>query len=130
MLPGSQELAVVAGAMVGSCLGFLWWNCHPAHVFMGDTGSLPLGALIGYIAVVIRQELVLVIIGGVLVAEVMSVVLQVGYFKLSGGSRLFKCTPIHHHFHLCGWKEPQVVVRLWLITALLTALGLATLKLR
>lgn len=126
----ADELAVIAGAMLGSCLGFLWWNCHPAHVFMGDTGSLPLGALIGYIAVVIRQELLLFVVGGVLVAEVMSVVLQVGYFKATRGSRLFRMSPIHHHFHLAGWTEQQVVVRFWLIGALLAAIGLATLKLR
>jgi len=126
----SGELAIVAGAMMGACLGFLWFNCHPAQVFMGDTGSLPLGALIGYIAVVIRQEILLVLIGGVLVAEAASVVLQVGCFKLSRGSRLFKCAPIHHHFHLSGWSEQQVVVRFWLITALLAAVALATIKLR
>ncbi len=129
-IPGSAELAVVAGAMVGACLGFLWWNCHPAHVFMGDTGSLPLGGLIGFIAIVIRQEFLLLIIGGVLVMETLSVMLQVGYFKATKGSRLFKCTPIHHHFHMSGWTEQQVVVRFWLITVLLAAIGLATLKLR
>ncbi len=129
-IPGSEELAVVAGAMVGACLGFLWWNCHPAHVFMGDTGSLPLGGLLGYMAVVLRQEFLLVVIGGILVFEAVSVIMQVTYFKATGGSRIFKCTPIHHHFHLSGWTEQQVVVRFWLITALLAALGLATLKLR
>lgn len=126
----SAELAVVAGSIVGACLGFLWFNCHPAQVFMGDTGSLPLGGLVGYIAVVTRQEVLLVIIGGILVIEAGSVVLQVGYFKLTGGGRLFKCTPIHHHFHMSGWSEQQVVVRFWLITALLAAIALATLKLR
>ena len=129
-VPNSGELAIVAGAMSGACLGFLWFNCHPAQVFMGDTGSLPLGALIGYIAVVIRQEILLVLIGGVLVAEVMSVILQVGYFKASKGSRLFRCAPIHHHFHLSGWSEQQVVVRLWLVTALFAVVALATIKLR
>ena len=129
-VPTADELAVVCGAMAGACIGFLWFNCHPAQVFMGDTGSLPLGALIGYVAVVIRQELLLVLIGGVLVIEVLSVILQVGYFKLSGGSRIFRCAPIHHHFHLGGWTEQQVVVRFWLITALLATIGLATLKLR
>ncbi len=129
-VPNAAELAIVAGAMMGACLGFLWFNCHPAQVFMGDTGSLPLGALIGFIAVVIRQEILLFLIGGILVAEVMSVVLQVGYFKASRGSRLFKCAPIHHHFHLSGWSEQQVVVRFWLITALLAAVALATIKLR
>jgi phospho-N-acetylmuramoyl-pentapeptide-transferase len=129
-IPESGELAVVAGAMCGACLGFLWFNCHPAQVFMGDTGSLPLGGLVGYIAVVTRQEVLLFIVGGVLVMEVLSVVLQVSYFKISGGSRLFRCTPIHHHFHLGGWGEQQVVVRFWLITALLAAVALATVKLR
>jgi len=129
-IPGSVELAVVAGAIGGACLGFLWWNCHPAAVFMGDTGSLPLGGLLGYIAVVIRQEVLLFVIGGVLVFELLSVVLQVSYFKATGGSRIFRCAPIHHHFHLSGWTEQQVVVRFWLISALLAAVGLATLKLR
>ncbi len=129
-VPYSGELSIVAGAMVGACLGFLWYNCHPAQVFMGDTGSLPLGALIGYIAVVIRQEILLLLIGGVLIAEVLSVILQVGYFKATGGSRIFRCAPIHHHFHLGGWSEQQVVVRFWLVTALLAALALATIKLR
>lgn len=129
-VPSAAELAIVAGAMTGACIGFLWYNCHPAQVFMGDTGSLPLGAMLGYIAVVIRQEILLVLIGGILVLEVLSVALQIGYFKLSGGSRLFRCAPIHHHFHLSGWSEQQVVVRFWLITALLAAVALATIKLR
>jgi len=129
-IPFSDELAIVAGAMVGSCLGFLWFNCSPAQVFMGDSGSLPLGGLLGYIAVVIRQEFLLMVIGGVFLMEVLSVVLQVGYFKASGGKRIFKCAPIHHHFHLSGWTEQQVVVRFWLISALLTAIALATIKLR
>ena len=129
-IPFSHELAIVAGAMVGACLAFLWFNCSPAQVFMGDSGSLPLGGLIGYIAVVIRQELLLVIIAGVFVAEAVSVVMQVGYFKLSGGKRIFRCAPIHHHFHLMGWTEQQVVVRFWLLTALCAAIALATIKLR
>ena len=129
-IPMSEELAIVAGAMVGACLGFLWFNCNPAQVFMGDTGSLPLGGLIGYIAVVIRQEFLLVIIGGIFVMEAVSVVMQVGYFKLSKGKRIFKCAPIHHHFHLSGWTEQQVVVRFWLITAILVTIALATIKLR
>jgi len=129
-IPLSAELAVIAGAMVGACLGFLWFNCHPAQVFMGDTGSLPLGGLIGYIAVVIRQEFLLLIIGGIFVLEALSVIIQVGYFKLSGGKRIFRCAPIHHHFHLGGWTEQQVVVRFWLITAVLAAVALATIKLR
>lgn len=129
-VPSATELSIVAGAMVGACLGFLWFNCHPAQVFMGDTGSLPLGALIGYIAVVIRQEVLLILVGGVLVFETLSVMLQVGYFKASRGSRLFRCAPVHHHFHLSGWSEQQVVVRFWLVTALLAAVALATIKLR
>jgi phospho-N-acetylmuramoyl-pentapeptide-transferase len=97
---------------------------------MGDTGSLPLGGLIGYIAVVIRQEFLLLLIGGVFVVEALSVMLQVGYFKMSGGRRIFRCAPLHHHFHLAGWTEQQVVVRFWLITAICAALALATIKLR
>lgn len=129
-IPFSDELAVVAGAMVGSCLGFLWFNCSPAQVFMGDSGSLPLGGLIGYLAVVIRQEFLLLIIGAVFVLEAVSVMMQVGYFKMSGGKRIFRCAPIHHHFHLAGWTEQQVVVRFWLITAMCAAVALATIKLR
>jgi len=129
-IPLSDELASVAGAMVGACLGFLWFNCSPAQVFMGDTGSLPLGGLLGYIAVVIRQEMLLFVIGGVFVMEAMSVILQVGYFKLTKGRRIFKCAPIHHHFHLSGWTEQQVVVRFWLITILLAAIAIATVKVR
>ncbi len=128
-IPVSDELAIVAGAMFGACVGFLWFNCHPAQVFMGDTGSLPLGGLLGYIAVVTRQEFLLLIIGGVLVMNVVSVVLQVGSFKLTG-KRIFRCAPIHHHFNLGGWTETQVVTRFWLITVVLAALALATLKLR
>lgn len=129
-IPYSSELAVLAGAMAGACLGFLWFNCAPAQVFMGDTGSLALGGLLGYIAVVIRQEFLLLLIGGVFVMEMMSVVLQVGYFKITKGSRIFRMAPIHHHFHLLGWTEQQVVVRFWLLTALFTAVALATLKIR
>ncbi|MEE9212819.1 MAG: phospho-N-acetylmuramoyl-pentapeptide-transferase [Phycisphaeraceae bacterium] len=129
-IPLSDELGVVAGAMVGACLGFLWFNCSPAQVFMGDTGSLPLGGLIGYVAVVTRQEFLLVIIGGVFVLEAASVLLQIGCFKFTGGKRIFKCAPIHHHFHLTGWTEQQVVVRFWLLSAILAAVALATIKLR
>ena len=129
-IPFGDELAVVAGAMTGSCLGFLWFNCSPAQVFMGDSGSLPLGGLIGYIAVVIRQEFLLVVIGGVFVMEVLSVIIQVSCFKLTGGKRVFKCAPIHHHFHLCGWTEQQVVLRFWVISAMCVAVALATIKVR
>ncbi|QQE10149.1 phospho-N-acetylmuramoyl-pentapeptide-transferase [Planctomycetota bacterium] len=130
-IPKADELAVLAGAMAGACLGFMWFNCHPAQVFMGDTGSLTLGGLIAFIAVVIRQEFLLLIIGGIFVLEAASVIIQVGTFKLTKGKRrVFKCAPIHHHFHLLGWTEQQVVVRFWLLTALFVACALATIKLR
>ena len=111
-------------------MGFLWYNCHPGRVFMGDTGSLPLGGLIGYIAIVIRQELMLFLIGGVFVIEAISVILQVGYYKWSGGKRLFRIAPIHHHFHVGGWSEPQTVTRFWLAGAIFAVFALATVKLR
>lgn len=129
-IPLSDELAIMSGAIVGSCLGFLWYNCSPAQVFMGDTGSLSLGGLIGYIAVVVRQEFLLLIIGGVFVMEAISVIMQVSYFKFTKGKRIFRCAPIHHHFHLKGWTEQQVVVRFWLISAVLAAVAMATIKLR
>ena len=129
-IPLSDELAIVAGAMLGACIGFLWFNCHPAQVFMGDTGSLALGGLIGYIAVVIRQEFLLLIIGGIFVAEALSVMIQVFYFKSTGGKRIFRCAPLHHHFHLGGWTENKVVIRFWIISIILAALALATIKLR
>ncbi len=129
-ITGAGELAVFCATLVGACIGFLWFNTHPAQVFMGDVGSLPLGGAIGYAAVVTRHELLLFIVGGVFVMEAASVIIQVGYFKLSGGHRIFRCTPIHHHFHLKGWSEPQVVVRFWLLSIAFAALALATLKLR
>jgi phospho-N-acetylmuramoyl-pentapeptide-transferase len=129
-LPRTAELAVVCGAIAGACLGFLWFNCNPAQVFMGDTGSLALGGLIGYVAIVIRQEPMLLLIGGIFVMEAVSVMMQVGYFRATGGKRIFLCSPIHHHFHLKGWSEQQVVVRFWLISALCAAFGLATVKIR
>jgi phospho-N-acetylmuramoyl-pentapeptide-transferase len=134
-IPGSAEMAVIAGSMVGACLGFLWFNCSPAAVFMGDTGSLALGGLLGYIAVVIRQELLLVLCGGIFVAEAGSVILQVGWFKYTRkrfgeGRRIFLMAPLHHHFQRKGWAETQVVVRFWLIGAMLAMLALATIKLR
>jgi len=133
---GSAEMTVLCAAILGACLGFLWYNAHPAQVFMGDTGSLPLGGLLGYVAVVIRQEPLLLIAGGVFVMEAGSVLLQVGYFKLTRpgrgmpGKRLFRCAPVHHHFHLGGWAETKVVVRFWLLGLVFAALALATLKLR
>ncbi len=129
-VPRSGELVVVCGAILGSTLGFLWYNCHPAKVFMGDTGSLPLGGLIGFVAVVTRQELMLLIAGGVFVVEALSVIAQVGYFKWTGGHRIFRCAPLHHHFHLGGWTESQTVVRFWLVAAMFAGLALATIKLR
>ncbi|HXH55341.1 MAG TPA: phospho-N-acetylmuramoyl-pentapeptide-transferase [Gammaproteobacteria bacterium] len=128
-IPGIEEITVFCGALVGAGLGFLWFNAYPAQVFMGDVGSLGLGAALGIIAVLVRQELVLFIMGGVFVAETVSVILQVGSFKLTG-RRLFKMAPIHHHFELKGWPEPRVIVRFWIITVVLVLFGLATLKLR
>jgi phospho-N-acetylmuramoyl-pentapeptide-transferase len=129
-VPGTGELAVVCGAIAGACLGFLWYNCNPAQVFMGDTGSLALGGVMGYVAIVIRQEPMLLLVGGIFVLEAASVIMQVSYFRMTGGKRIFLCSPIHHHFHLKGWSEQQVVVRFWLISALCAAVGLATVKLR
>ncbi len=129
-VPRSGELVILCGAILGASLGFLWYNCHPARVFMGDTGSLPLGGLIGFVAVVTRQELMLLIAGGVFVIEAISVISQVGYFKWTGGKRLYRCAPIHHHFHLGGWSEPQTVVRFWLMASMFAGIALATLKLR
>ncbi|MEM1184809.1 MAG: phospho-N-acetylmuramoyl-pentapeptide-transferase [Planctomycetota bacterium] len=126
----ADELAVPAGAMAGACLGFLWWNCSPAHVFMGDTGSLALGGLIAYIAVVTRQEIVVLVMSGVFLIEIASVVLQVAYFKATGGRRILRCAPIHHHYHLGGWTESQVVQRAWILSVLLGIVALATLKVR
>ena len=129
-IPQASELCVFYSAIMGAALGFLWFNCHPAQVFMGDVGSLPLGAAMGYGAIVSRNEILLLVIGGVFVMELGSVILQVGYFKYTGGKRLLRCAPIHHHFHLAGWSEPQVVVRFWLIAVAFAAIALATLKLR
>lgn len=127
---GAGELGIWCAAIFGACIGFLWFNCHPAQVFMGDVGSLPLGGAMGYAAVVTRHELLLLVVGGVFVLEALSVILQVGYYRFSGGKRIFQCAPIHHHFHLKGWSEPQVVVRFWLLGVAFAALALATLKLR
>ena len=129
-IAGAGELAVFCGAMVGAGLGFLWFNAYPAEVFMGDVGALALGAALGTIAVIVRQEIVLAIMGGVFVAETLSVMLQVIYFKLTGGKRIFRMAPLHHHYELEGWKESQVVVRFWIITMMLVLFGLSTLKLR
>jgi len=136
LVAGAAEMTVLCAAILGASLGFLWYNSSPAQVFMGDTGSLPLGGLIGYIAVVTRLEMLLLIAGGVFVIEAASVLLQIGYFKLTKpmggmqGKRLFRCAPLHHHFHLGGWSESKVVVRLWVLGIVFAALALATLKLR
>jgi phospho-N-acetylmuramoyl-pentapeptide-transferase len=116
--------------MVGAGLGFLWFNAYPAEVFMGDVGALALGAALGTVAVIVRQEIVLAIMGGVFVAETLSVAAQVLYFKFTGGKRIFRMAPLHHHFELGGWKETQVVVRFWIITIMLVLVGLSTLKIR
>lgn len=126
---GSGELAVICCAMVGAGLGFLWFNTYPAQVFMGDVGALALGAALGVIAVIVRQEIVLFIMGGIFVMETVSVILQVASFKLTG-KRIFRMAPIHHHFELKGWPEPKVIVRFWIITVILVLCGLATLKIR
>ncbi len=134
-IPGSGELLIFCSAMAGAGLAFLWFNTHPAQVFMGDVGALALGAALGTIAVLVRQEIVLAIMGGIFVAEALSVMVQVGYFKYTRrkfgtGRRLLKMAPLHHHFEKSGWKETQVVVRFWIITMLLCLVGLSTLKLR
>ena len=129
LIPGAGELAVMCGAMAGAGLGFLWFNAYPAEVFMGDVGALALGAALGMVALVVRQEIVLLIMGGVFVVETLSVILQVASFKLTG-RRVFKMAPLHHHYELKGWKENQVVVRFWIITMMLVLFGLSTLKLR
>jgi phospho-N-acetylmuramoyl-pentapeptide-transferase len=128
-LPHASELVVVCTAIVGAGLGFLWFNTYPAQVFMGDVGSLALGGALGTIAVLVRQEFVLVIMGGVFVMETLSVILQVGSYKLRG-QRIFRMAPIHHHYELKGWPEPRVIVRFWIISIVLVLIGLATLKVR
>ncbi|MCP5126872.1 MAG: phospho-N-acetylmuramoyl-pentapeptide-transferase [Gammaproteobacteria bacterium] len=128
-VPGVGELMVFCGALVGAGLGFLWFNAYPAQVFMGDVGALALGAALGVVAVAVRQELVLFVMGGVFVMETVSVILQVASFKLTG-RRIFRMAPLHHHFELEGWPEPRVIVRFWIITIVLVLFGLATLKVR
>jgi phospho-N-acetylmuramoyl-pentapeptide-transferase len=128
-VPGAGELVVIVGALVGAGLGFLWFNSYPAQVFMGDVGALALGALLGTMAVIVRQEIVLFIMGGIFVLETVSVMLQVASFKLTG-KRIFRMAPIHHHFELKGWPEPKVIVRFWIISFVLVMIGLASLKIR
>lgn len=128
-VPGVGELVIFCGALIGAGLGFLWFNTYPAQVFMGDVGALALGAALGILAVLVRQELVLFIMGGVFVMETVSVILQVGSYKLTG-KRIFRMAPLHHHFELKGWPEPRVIVRFWIVTVILVLVGLATLKVR
>jgi phospho-N-acetylmuramoyl-pentapeptide-transferase len=128
-IAGSGELIVFCAALAGAGLGFLWFNTYPAQIFMGDVGALALGAALGTLAVIVRHEIVLMIMGGIFVMETLSVILQVGSFKLTG-KRIFRMAPLHHHFELKGWPEPRVIVRFWIITIILVLFGLATLKIR
>ena len=128
-VPQSGELTVFCGALVGAALGFLWFNCHPADIFMGDVGSLPLGGVIAAVAVMTKQEILLAVVGGLFVLEAMSVIIQVGSFKLTG-RRVFRMAPLHHHFELLGWAESRVIIRFWILAILFAVVGLSTLKLR
>ena len=128
-IPGTGELAILCGALIGGAMGFLWYNAPPAMIFMGDTGSLAMGGVLGAMAVITKHELVLAIIGGVFVLETVSVIMQVVSFKLTG-KRIFRMAPIHHHFEKKGWSEPTVVIRFWIIAFILALIGLSTLKLR
>jgi len=128
-LPGAGEITVFCGAMVGASMGFLWWNCYPAQVFMGDVGSLALGGALGTVALLIKQELLLFSVGGLFVLEALSVILQVGSYKLRG-KRIFRMAPLHHHFELVGWKEPQIIIRFWIAAFVFALFSLTTLKLR
>jgi len=127
---GAGEVAVFCGSLTGASLGFLWFNSFPAQIFMGDVGSLPLGAALGTVAIITRQEILLAIVGGIFVMEALSVILQVGFFKASGGKRIFLMAPFHHHFEKKGWAEPKVVVRFWIVSIILGLLALGTLKVR
>ncbi len=128
-VPGSGELTVFCAAIIGASLGFLWFNCHPASVFMGDVGSLPLGGTLGVIAVLIKKELLLVLLGGVFVLEALSVILQVISFRTTG-KRIFKMSPFHHHLQLSGWNESKIIIRFWIVAIILALVTLTTLKLR
>jgi phospho-N-acetylmuramoyl-pentapeptide-transferase len=128
-LPGAGELTIFCAAMVGASMGFLWWNCYPAQIFMGDVGSLSLGGALGTVAILIKQELLLFMVGGLFVIEALSVMLQVASFKLTG-KRIFRMAPLHHHFELVGWTEPQIIIRFWIIAFVFALFALTTLKLR
>ncbi len=127
---GAGEVCVLCGGLVGAGLGFLWYNSYPAEIFMGDVGSIPLGAVLGTVAVITKQEVVLALVGGLFVFEAFSVIFQVAYFKLTGGQRIFRMAPIHHHFELKGWPEPKVIIRFWIISIILALFAISTLKLR
>jgi phospho-N-acetylmuramoyl-pentapeptide-transferase len=127
---GSGEIAVFCGTLAGAGLGFLWFNTYPAQIFMGDVGSLPIGAALGTVAVITKQEILLVLVGGLFVIEALSVIFQVGFFKMTNGRRIFKMAPLHHHFELKGWPEPKVIVRFWIIAITLALISLSTLKIR
>ena len=129
-IKGAGEIAIASSAVLGSSLGFLWYNSYPAQIFMGDVGSLSLGGVLGTIAVIVKHELLLLLVGGVFVIEALSVIIQVGYFKYTGGKRFFKMAPLHHHFEELGWSEPKVIVRFWIIAVVLAMISLSTLKLR
>lgn len=129
-VPQAAELTIFAGAMSGACLGFLWFNCHPAQLFMGDIGALSLGATIGIVSILIKQEFLLFMVAGVFILEALSVLLQIAYFRLTGGKRIFKMAPLHHHFELMGWSEEKIVVRFWITGIIFALFSLATLKLR
>ena len=129
-IPGVGELSVFLGALVGAGMGFLWYNAYPAQMFMGDVGSLSLGGILGAVAVMTKQEMLLLIVGGIFFMEVLSVILQVGFFKFTKGRRIFRMAPIHHHFELKGWAEPKIIVRFWIISIFLAMVAISTLKLR
>jgi phospho-N-acetylmuramoyl-pentapeptide-transferase len=126
----SGEIAVFCGALVGAGMGFLWFNAYPAQVFMGDVGSLSLGGSLGTVAVITKQEILLALVGGLFVMEALSVIFQVGFFKMTKGKRIFRMAPLHHHFELKGWPEPKVIVRFWIIAIALALISMSTLKLR
>ena len=124
------ELPIFCAAMAGATMGFLWFNAHPAQLFMGDTGSLALGGAIAMLAILIKQEVLLILVGGLFVIEALSVIFQVSFFKMTSGRRILRMAPLHHHFELKGWAEPKVIVRFWIITVILVLVGLASLKIR
>lgn len=129
-IKGAGEIAIASSAVLGASLGFLWYNSYPAQIFMGDVGSLSLGGVLGTIAVIVKHELLLILVGGIFVIEALSVIIQVGYFKYTGGKRFFKMAPLHHHFEQLGWSEPKVIVRFWIVAVVLAMISLSTLKLR